>query len=158
MKEAILTHINYQPLDRAYEINRFDEFIRVPFESAHLRAGHGIVGDQKAGRAAKRQVNVLSAEWLRDRQSEGYRTGPGQFGEQLILRGIDLLALKTGDRLRIGASAVIEMTKPRTGCSRLEAAQGRPITCGPIGMLATVIESGDIAVGDRVVVLGAESV
>ena len=103
-------------------------------------------------------MNILSAEWLSGLASDGYRTGPGQFGEQLIVSGIDVLSLKTGDRLRIGSEAVVEMTKPRTGCSRLEGAQGRPIACGPIGMLATVIESGDIAVGDLVVMLGTESV
>jgi MOSC domain-containing protein YiiM len=154
---ALLTHIHYQPIGQNYEEGRFGDFIRVPFREARLRANHGLDGDQKAGHNARRQVNLVSAEWLEKLGPKGYRTGPGQFGEQLIVSGLDLLSLAAGDRIRIGRDAVLEMTKPRTGCSRLEAAQGRPITCGPIGMLATVIESGDIAVGDPVVLLRAES-
>jgi MOSC domain-containing protein YiiM len=150
---ATLTSIAWQPPDRDYDEGRFDDFIRVPSSKALLLENHGIEGDRKAGHNRNRQLNILSAEWLEARRAEGYRAGPGEFGEQLIVRGLDVLALQPGDRLRIGDEAVIEMTKPRTGCSRLEAAQGRQVTCGPIGMLARVVAGGTIQVGDPVQVL-----
>jgi len=147
-----LHHIVYQPLDREYEANRFEDFIRVPVTEALLVEGHGIQGDQKAGHNPKRHLNVLSREWLDSLKPHGYRTEPGQFGEQLIVGGIDVAALEPGDRLTIGDNAMIEITKARTGCSRLQAAQGRSmeVTGGSIGMLARVVAGGVIRVGDRV--------
>jgi MOSC domain-containing protein YiiM len=64
------------------------------------------------------------------------------------------VALPPGTRLQLGDAAVLEIVKGRSGCTRLEAAQGKSITgLGPIGMLARVITSGPIRVGDPVRVL-----
>ena len=152
-----LTSITYQPRDRDYADGQTD-FIRLPLETAELVAGHGLRGDRKAGRNLNRQVNLLSAEWLAMAAARGYRAEPGQFGEQLIIEGIDLIALPPGTRLALGGSAVLEIVKGRTGCSRLEAAQRQSIAVlGPIGVLARVIDGGPIGVGDAVAVLEALS-
>ncbi len=151
---AQLVSIVYQPLDRDYAGPRDADFIRVPLDAAELVAGHGLRGDRKAGRNANRQINVLSADWLGMAAARGYRTAPGQFGEQLIVAGLDPAALPPGTRLRLGDAAVLEIIKGRTGCERLEAAQGQSIAgLGPIGALARVIEGGAIRVGDPVAVL-----
>lgn len=151
---AELISIVYQPLDREYAGPRDADYIRVPLEAAELVAGHGLRGDRKAGHNANRQVNILSAEWLAQAAEQGYRTSPGQFGEQLIFAGLDAAALPSGTRLRLGDAAVLEIVKGRTGCERLEAAQGKSIAgLGPIGALARVIEGGAIRVGDSVAVL-----
>ncbi len=148
-----LTSIVYQPRDRDYADGQID-FIRLPLESAELVAGHGLRGDRKAGHNANRQVNLLSTDWLAAAAARGYRAQPGQFGEQLIVAGIDLVALPPGTRLALGGSAVLEIVKGRTGCSRLEAAQGQSIAgLGPIGVLARVVAGGPICVGDAVAVL-----
>jgi MOSC domain-containing protein YiiM len=148
---AHLSSIVYQPRDLTYEPGATD-FIRLPLARVELVAGKGLRGDRKAGRNPDRQVNILSAEWLQMAATRGYRTGPGQFGEQLIVAGLDVVALPPGARLRLGA-AVLEIVKGRSGCSRLEAAQGQSIAgLGPIGVLARVIVGGEIAVGDEVVV------
>jgi len=152
-----LTSITYQPRDRDYADGQTD-FIRLPLETAELVAGHGLRGDRKAGRNLNRQVNLLSAEWLAMAAARGYRAEPGQFGEQLIIEGIDLIALPPGTRLALGGSAVLEIVKGRTGCSRLEEAQRQSIAgLGPIGVLARVIDGGPIGVGDAVAVLEALS-
>ena len=149
---AHLSSIVYQPRDLTYEPGATD-FIRLPHARVELVAGKGLRGDRKAGRNPDRQVNILSAEWLAAAAARGYRTAPGQFGEQLILTGLDVVALPPGARLRLGHSAVLEIVKGRSGCSRLEAAQGQSIAgLGPIGVLARVIVGGEIAVGDEVVV------
>ena len=128
--------------------------MRLPLESADLVAGHGIRGDRKAGHHPDRQLNLLSTGWLAMAAAKGYRAAPGQFGEQLILDGIDLVTLPPGTRLQLGDAAVLEIVKGRTGCTRLEAAQGRTIAgLGPIGVLARVITGGPIRVGDPVAVL-----
>lgn len=154
---AIIQSIVYQPEDQAYQSGRLDYFIRVPAQEAELVAGHGIKGDRKGGRNPRRQLNLLSSEWLANKGERGYKVQPGQFGEQIIVNGLlaDGLALESlneGDQIKLGEHAVIEITMPRTGCERLEAAQGAVGLAGThIGVLARVIEGGRIRVGDSVI-------
>lgn len=156
---AEIYSIVYQPIDREYEGRGDSDFIREPLAAAELVAGHGIRGDRKAGHNPARQVNLLSREWLAMAAKRGYRAAPGQFGEQLIVEGLDVTALPPGTRLLLGDTALIEIVKGRTGCERLEAAQGKSIAgLGPIGVLARVIEGGSIRVGDPVAVLEAVAV
>jgi MOSC domain-containing protein YiiM len=154
---AHLYSIVYQPLDQEYAEGHFSDFIRVPLQTAELIANHGIQGDRKAGRNPDRQLNILSYEWLAEREQEGYRSAPGEFGEQLIVRDLDVLQLQPGDRLQFGNEAVIEVVKPRTGCLRLAAAQGHDemLQLGGIGIMARVLTGGSIRVGDPVLVLEA---
>jgi MOSC domain-containing protein YiiM len=150
--------IVYQPADREYE-SRSGHFIRVPVEQANLIAGYGIEGDRKAGRHGKRQVNLLSREWLLRLKNAGYRIEPGQFGEQITLVGIDLEQLKFGERLQLGAAACIEISQARIPCGRLQVAQ--PLTVEglkAIGMMGTVVTGGTIRVGDPVTVVRLQSV
>lgn len=153
---AQIESIVYQPLDRDYD-DPLGDFLRVARDVADLIADHGIAGDRKAGHNPARQLNLLSAEWVATRAAEGYRAAPGQFGEQIILSGLAVETLPPGTRLRLGDGAVIEVTKGRTGCARLEAAQGKSIAgLGPIGALARVVVGGRVRVGDPVAALTAE--
>jgi MOSC domain-containing protein YiiM len=150
---ASIFSIVYQPKDPAYGEHAGD-YLRLPLERANLVARHGIEGDQKAGHNPVRQLNLLSAEWLTALQPRGYKTQPGQFGEQIIVSGLAVERLEPGVRLQLGNEACIEIPKLRTGCERLEAAQGKSIAgLGPIGAMARVITGGVIQVGDPVVVL-----
>jgi MOSC domain-containing protein YiiM len=150
---ASIYSIVYQPKDQVYG-ERPDEYIRVPIQRASLIVGHGIEGDQKAGHQPDRQLNLLSQEWLMALQPKGYKIGPGQFGEQIIISGIAVESLEPGVRLQLGQEAWIEVTKSRTGCDRLELAQGQTIKgLGPMGVMAKVIIGGAIAVGDPVTIL-----
>lgn len=152
---ATIVSIVYQPLDQEYEDGRFDSFLRVPLETAVLVANHGIQGDRKAGHSVRRQLNLLSTSWLAARQVEGFRTEPGDFGEQLIVDGLAIEELPKGTRVQLGATAVIEITGPRTGCERLQAAQPQSIKAirPRIGVLARVLQGGIIRRGDAVLVM-----
>ena len=150
---AHIYSIVYQPIDREYG-ESLQDYIRVPIKSARLIADHGIEGDQKAGHNPVRQLNLLSNEWLQSIQSKGYRTKPGQFGEQVILQGLSFEGLVPGTRLQLGNEAIIEIIKRRNGCDRLELAQGKSIaSIGPIGVLAKIVVGGMINIGDPIVVL-----
>jgi MOSC domain-containing protein YiiM len=150
---AHISSIVTQPVDVEYG-ERLDYFIREPVETAVLIAGVGIEGDRKAGRQPSRQLNLLSESWLNHVKSLSYKTKPGEFGEQIILSGLAVEELAAGDRLVFDDGAAIEITKPRTGCSRLEIAQGKSIAgIGYIGMLAKVITGGPIRVGSAVTIL-----
>lgn len=147
-----ITSIVIQPPDREYG-DPFGDFLRVPRHEALLIADHGIEGDRKARSSRTRQVNLLTADWVARMAELGYRAAPGQFGEQLVISGVDFADLQPGVQLELGDGAVLEITKPRTGCERLQAAQGReipPEINWAIGYLARVLEGGRIRVGDPV--------
>ena len=131
-----------------------DHYLRVPVSMAELVEGHGIDGDRKASQP-DRGLNVMSAEILAELALEGFKTGPGQMGEQLAISGLDFSALVEGTRLQIGDTATIEFIKNRTGCERFEAVQGRPreSVAGRVGFMASVVAGGRIKVGEPVSVL-----
>ena len=143
--------IVHQPEDKKYGTH-IGDFIREPLQQATLVADYGLAGDAKAGRNLNRQLNVLSFEWLEGLKAKGYRTNPGEFGEQIILQDLAVEGLQPGEQLRLGGEATIEITKARTGCNRLEAAQGRSNEDfgGLVGMMAKVVTGGVINVGDEV--------
>jgi MOSC domain-containing protein YiiM len=134
-----------------------DHYLRVAVNEATLLAGRGIMGDLKG--TPNRPLNVMSAETLEAMRAEGFKTGPGQMGEQIVVRGLDVAALAPDERLQIGPAAVIQVIKLRTGCDRFEAIQGHSpeSAAGRLGILARVIAGGPIRVGDDVVVLTSET-
>lgn len=118
-----------------------------------LLTGLGVQGDTHAGhtvqhrsRAAAdptqpnlRQVHLIQAELLDELNAAGFGLHPGDLGENLLTRGLDLLGLPVGTRLHVGAEAVIEVTGLRNPCSQIEAF--RP------GLLAAVLgrdEAGNL--------------
>ncbi len=148
---ASIYSIVYRPVEYG---DQREEYLRVPAERVNLIAGYGIEGDMKGGHHPERQLNLLSLEWLQALEPKGYKTGPGQFGEQIILSGLAVERLAPGTRLQLGRWACIEVVKGRMGCQRFEVAQGKTVLgLGALGVLAKVIESGPIAVGDPVSVL-----
>lgn len=128
-------------------------YTRVPVQSAALIENYGIEGDRKGGNP-KRNLNIMSFETLAELEGEGFNTVPGQMGEQIVIKGLNVNALAVGDRLQLG-EAVIEVTDYRNGCDRFEALQGKQRTevKGRMGIMARVVTGGTIAVGDPVSVL-----
>jgi MOSC domain-containing protein YiiM len=85
-------------------------------EEIMLVAGLGVEGDAHAGTTVKhrsrvrsdpsqpnlRQVHLLAAELFDEVRQQGYEVAPGQLGENVTTRGIDLLRLPAGTILRFG--------------------------------------------------------
>lgn len=85
-------------------------------EEIMLVAGLGVEGDAHAGTTVKhrsrvrsdpsqpnlRQVHLLAAELFDEVRQQGYEVAPGQLGENVTTRGIDLLRLSAGTILRFG--------------------------------------------------------
>jgi MOSC domain-containing protein YiiM len=151
---AHVVSIVFTPRDAA-ERKPMGHYTRVPVERTELVERFGIANDAK-GTTTTRQLNVMRAETLAELATEGFKTGPGEMGEQIVVSGLDPDALAEGTRLQIGA-AVIEVGIPRTGCARFEMIQGkeRSLAKGRLGVLATVVSGGALAVGDAVSVLPA---
>jgi MOSC domain-containing protein YiiM len=148
---ASISSIVLQPKHREYE-NDMGPYIREPLAVAKLIADHGIEGDRKARPNSKRQLNILSREWLAQLTPQGFKTAPGQFGEQIVVEGLAVEKLNVGDRLQLGDAACVEVTMPRTGCERLQAAQesNAEFLLGHVGVMARVVAGGTVRVGDPV--------
>src|SRR5205814_1734905 len=101
-----------------------------------------------------RQLNVMLAETVEQLRSEGFRTTPGELGEQIVIAGLPANAVASGVRLRLGESAVIELVEDREPCRRFARIQGKPTNTGRgrIGFMARVLVGGEVAVGSAVCV------
>ncbi len=140
-----------------------------------LLAGLGVAGDAHQGVTVKhrsrvardpaqpnlRQVHLLQAELLDELVEQGFRVAAGDIGENVLTRGIDLLSLSAGARLRLGTRALVELTGLRNPCRQLDAFQpglmaatlGRDPAGGLVrkaGVMAVVIEGGPVRTGDRI--------
>ena len=123
----------------------------------------GIAGDRQADHryhgGPDRAVYAYADEdydWWAHRL--GRALAPGRFGENVTLRGIDVSGALIGERWRIG-SAVVQVTAPRTPCSKLAMVMddARFVkTFGEAlrpGAYLRVIEPGEVAAGDAADVL-----
>ena len=121
-------------------------------QKATLRAGHGIEGDLRAGHHPQRQLNIMDAETLAALQAEGFPVGPGVMGENLVVEGIRVDQMPAGTRIRIGRQVLIETTKRRQPCSNLTPIDARMPAAveNRVGVLAQVLQGGEIQVGDPV--------
>lgn len=113
-----------------------------------LLAGLGVEGDAHCGVTVQhrsrvavdpslpnlRQIHLIQGELFDELADRGFALVPGDLGENVLTRGIDLLALPTGARLHVGATAVVEVTGLRNPCGQIEAF--RP------GLLAAVLGRG----------------
>ncbi len=147
-----VTSIVYKPEGRASDPG--DHYLRIPLNSANLVTGYGIEGDSKGGNP-KRNLNIMSHESLETLHKDGFSTLPGQMGEQIDIKGLDVGELAVGDRLKIGDTAIVEIISHRTGCQRFEHIQGKSPqqAAGRMGVMAKVVTGGTIAIGDPVKLL-----
>lgn len=145
-------------------------------ESIDLVAGLGVAGDAHNGKKVKhlflakkdpdapnlRQVHLIHAELHDELAAKGFNVNPGDVGENMTTRGVDLLGLPTGTRLRIG-EARIEITGLRTPCHQLDKFQTgllkAVIDTGPdgakifkSGVMGIVIDGGTVRPGDAITV------
>ena len=81
---------------------------------AVLKEAFGIVGDAHAG--SERQVSLLAEESIDKIKKKGLDVKSGDFAENITTKGIDLTRLKPGSRLRIGRSALLEITQIGKAC------------------------------------------
>ena len=111
-------------------------------------AGHGFEGCAHAN-PPKREVLFVSKEHL-----DAVGVEPGAIRENLTVEGDDVERWPLGQRVRAGG-AVFEITMVCDPCHRMdELRQGlRAELDGKRGMLAHVVEGGDIALGDAVELL-----
>jgi MOSC domain-containing protein YiiM len=120
-------------------------------ERAVLRANHGIEGDAHAG-DWHRQVSLLADESMDTMRGRGVELHPGDFAENLTVRGIELKGLAIGQRLKVGGAVVLEITQKGKECHNDCAIKQQVGDCvmPREGVFARVIAGGEIKVGDNI--------
>ncbi|MBV1776126.1 MOSC domain-containing protein [Burkholderiaceae bacterium DAT-1] len=150
-------------------------FSKATVAAITLVAGQGVQGDAHSGETVKhrsrvakdpsqpnlRQVHLLHSELLDQLYDCGLPVNPGDMGENMTTRGIDLLALSAGTVLRIGNAAVIQVTGLRNPCAQIEkfmpgllAAVLEKKEDGTLvrkaGVMGIVLQSGTVEPGDAI--------
>jgi len=142
-----------------------------------LLAGLGVEGDAHRGRTVQhrsrvardpsqpnlRQVHLIHGELHEELRAQGFDVAPGVMGENVTTRGVDLLELPTGTRLRLGRDAVVEVTGLRNPCVQLDSVQKGLMAAvldrddegnlvRKAGVMAVVLTSGHVRPGDPIAV------
>jgi MOSC domain-containing protein YiiM len=152
-------------------------FAKATEGAIRLVAGLGVEGDAHMGATVKhrsrvaqdptqpnlRQVHLIHAELHDELRAAGFAVTPGQMGENVTTRGIELLAMPVGTRLRLGEVAVVELTGLRNPCVQLDGlasglmaatlardAEGRLVR--KAGVMSIVLSGGIVRPGDPIVV------
>ena len=141
-----------------------------------LLAGLGVAGDAHCGKTVQhrsrlaktpaapnlRQVHLIHAELFGELAQGGFAVGPGRLGENITTRGIDLLGLPRGTRLRLGGEALVELTGLRNPCRQIDdniapgamAATLERKEDGSLvrkaGVMAVVLQGGVVRAGDPI--------
>jgi MOSC domain-containing protein YiiM len=159
----------------AVSLRRGHHFSKTPSLSIRLRTGLGVDGDAHMGETVKhrsrvrrdptqpnlRQVHLIHTELFDELRHKGFDVKPGYLGENITTSDIDLLALPTGARLHIGASAVVEITGLRNPCIQLDSFQNGLMAATldrdaagnlirKAGVMSVVISDGDVRPGDAI--------
>lgn len=146
-------------------------------DAIRLRAGLGVENDAHMGvtvqhrsRVARdpgqpnlRQVHLIHSELHDELRGAGFSVAPGQMGENITTKGLELLALPTGSRLRLGNSAAVEVTGLRNPCGQLDGIQAglMAATLGRdergdlvrrAGIMGIVVAGGAVRPGDAITV------
>ena len=157
---------------------RGHRFSKTAAMSVRLVAGLGVLGDGHAGERVQhriqkrerpgssnlRQVHLFDNETLLALESRFGAFHCGDLGENVRTQGVGLTALPTGARLRLGVTAVVELTGLRHPCVQLD--RFRPGLMRALlnanddgslrrqaGVMAIVVIGGDVAPGDPIAIL-----
>jgi hypothetical protein len=142
-------------------------------DTISLVADLGIDGDAHAGQfvqhrylarkklANDRQIHLIQSELFDDLKPAGFTVHPGDLGENITTRDVDLLALPLMTMLHLGASATVELTGLRTPCGQIDRFQKglkRALilkapgggTTFRTGVFGAVRAAGSLKAGDRI--------
>jgi MOSC domain-containing protein YiiM len=161
----------------AVSSRRGHHFSKIPSLSIRLLTGLGVAGDGHMGATVQhrsrvrkdptapnlRQVHLIHAELFDELRRKGFVVQPGELGENVTTAGLDLLALPTGTRLRLGDSAVVELTGLRNPCVQIDGFQPGLMAATldrdeagnlirKAGVMAIVRTDGDVRPGDAIAV------
>ncbi|HET9847668.1 MAG TPA: MOSC domain-containing protein [Candidatus Dormibacteraeota bacterium] len=120
---------------------------------AELITGLGLDGDKHAVATSHRQVLLADQEAL-----DEVGVAPGTIKENLTVEGVNVMGLPVGSRIRLGASAILEITQVCEPCFRMDEIRAglKDELVGRRGMVSRVIAGGTIRIGDPIAIEEAE--
>ncbi|MEN6592416.1 MAG: MOSC domain-containing protein [Methanobacterium sp.] len=128
---------------------------KINVDKGVLKENFGIIGDVHGDSNTHRQISLLSIESIGKMRDLGLNVNPGDFGENITTKGIDLPSIPVGTRLSVGGDILLEVTQIGKECLE-PCAIGREVgkCVMPIeGIFARVIKGGEVKAGDKIEVL-----
>jgi MOSC domain-containing protein YiiM len=166
MSDPAVTAVSLSP-SHAFSKTMTNAIVLVP--------GLGVEGDAHAGQTVKhrsrvavdpsqpnlRQVHLVHSELHDELAAGGFTIRPGDMGENVTTRDIDLLGLPVGTRMHLGRSAIVAITGLRNPCIQLDRFQ-KGLTAAVLdrdadgnlvrkaGIMGVVVEGGEVRPGDSI--------
>ena len=129
-----------------------------PVPGVTLVEDHGIYGDahavDKQAAVRHRQISLLANESVDKMRALGAKLNAGDFGENILTTGIELVTIPIGTRLRVG-EAELEVTQIGKQCHNdceIKKQVGKCVMPTE-GIFAKVIKGGDILPDDNIIIL-----
>ena len=152
-------------------------FSKAPAAEITLVTGLGVAGDVHSGETVKhrsrvkrdpsqpnlRQVHLIHAELFDRLDARGFKVAPGELGENITTRDLDLLSLAENTVLRIGGAVALRITGLRNPCHQIDdfqkglmAATLDKLADGTLirkaGVMAVVVHGGVVKPGDAIAI------
>ncbi|WP_024574856.1 MULTISPECIES: MOSC domain-containing protein [unclassified Afipia] len=159
----------------AVSLRKGHHFSKTNALSIRLLKGLGVDGDAHMGERVRhrsrvasdphqpnlRQVHLIHEELFDELAPKSFVVRPGEMGENVTTRGIDLLGLPTGTRLHLGESAIVEVTGLRNPCIQIDRFQKGLMAATldkdangnlvrKAGVMSVVLADGDVRPGDAI--------
>ena len=127
---------------------------KTPIAEIFLKKEHGVDGDAHAG-PWHRQVSFLAAEQIEAARGRGLDVGFGAFAENIATVGVDWVSIPVGTRVRIGATAEVEITQIGKECHNKCAIYYKAGDCimPRQGVFGRVLRDGAVRTGDGIEIL-----
>lgn len=150
-------------------------FSKTVFQEIALLAGLGVEGDAHAGSMVQhrsrvaadptqpnlRQVHLIHTELYEELAEQGVNVAPGQLGENITTRGVDLLNLPCETLLQVGGHALIQVTGLRNPCRQIEdfrsgllskvrVDDGQGGVVRKTGVMGVVLQGGRVRAGSSI--------
>jgi MOSC domain-containing protein YiiM len=161
----------------AVHLNASHTFSKRSVEQIMMLRGLGVEGDAHCGETVKhrsrvardpsqpnlRQVHIIHGELFDELSEKAFGVLPGDLGENVTTRGLDLLSLPEGTELQIGEQAVVTLTGLRNPCVQIDRFQpglmsaviGRSPEGKALpkaGVMGVVTKAGPVSPGDEIAV------
>ena len=126
-----------------------------PVPSGEFRVGFGMVTDAHADCTTHRQVILLADESIDKMRKMGLTLNPGAFAENLTTRGIELVTIPIGTKVKVGKEVVLEISQIGKVCHTGCAISKQVGTCvmPKEGVFGKVLKGGTISPGDAIKVV-----
>ncbi|WP_321531935.1 MOSC domain-containing protein [uncultured Desulfuromonas sp.] len=118
-------------------------------DSIQLVEDYGIVGDAHGG--TERQVSLLAKESIDSMRAKGLTLADGDFAENIVTSGVDLLKTDIGTRIEV-ADVILEVTQIGKTCHQRCAIYHQAGDCvmPTQGIFVKVLQGGAISPGDQI--------